>query len=46
MARRYYHKTRSYAWLWWLLLTALLVYGGWITAGLFLIRRQFWKTRF
>lgn len=29
MARRYYHKTRSYAWLWWLLLTALLVYGGW-----------------
>lgn len=29
MARRYYHKTRSYAWLWWLLLAALLVYGGW-----------------
>lgn len=29
MARRYYHKTRSYAWLWWLLLIALLVYGGW-----------------
>ena len=29
MARRYYHKTRSYAWLWWLILSALVVYGGW-----------------
>ena len=41
MARRYYHKTRSYAWLWWLLLA-----GGCITDGLYLIRRQSWKTRF
>ena len=29
MARRYYHKTHSYDWLWWLLLAALVVYGGW-----------------
>lgn len=29
MARRYYHKTRSYAWLWWLVAAALLAYGGW-----------------
>ena len=29
MTRRYYHKTRSYDWLWWLLLAALVVYGGW-----------------
>lgn len=29
MARRYYHKTHSYDWLWWFLLAALVIYGGW-----------------